>query len=276
MNGDRLSSTSKTRKPRVKNSAKLTLDTARLSPPPLFRSNTAPGKSGASITNTGARTPRSGNSISSEKEKVRSDDGFQSDSDKDSNQSAHSVHSNLSAYSGMSRTPSIKSDTIVRVRPKSSLGSDLSDKSQLDSLSLAHLAVNRQLQADKQAEEARKNRKIADLEISIRSLTAINAELDATNKKQAAEIIELKRKLRIYNDDSFMSEIYDIDDDISSSLTEASVVHRRRELAEIAKENDIRFRRICHAMDELLRDAQAALDYSTKIVGSRVITDAHL
>lgn len=39
---------------------------------------------------------------------------------------------------------------------------------------------------------------IEDLEISIRTLTKFNAELEATNKKQAAEIQELKRKLNMY------------------------------------------------------------------------------
>lgn len=154
------SNSAKPRKIRVKNSPKL--DVVVQPPTPLMRSNTLPAKP---TSNGIPRVPRSNTLGLPEKEKARSDDGFHSDSD--SNQSAHSVNSNLSTHSSMSyfnRAPSIKSDTVIRVRPKSSLGSsasDLSEKSQLDSLNLATLAANRQLQADKQAEEARKNRKVS-------------------------------------------------------------------------------------------------------------------
>jgi len=44
--------------------------------------------------------------------------------------------------------------------------------------------------------EAKTNRKIEDLEITNRSLLAINATLEATKHKQAKEIRELRRKLR--------------------------------------------------------------------------------
>ncbi|CAJ0744967.1 20505_t:CDS:2, partial [Entrophospora sp. SA101] len=135
------------------------------------------------------------------REKSKSDDGFHhSDSDKDSN---HSSHSNMSSSSTtnisshpLSRNSSVKSDTVARVRPKSSLGM-LTEKTKSDSLNLATVAANKQLKADRQAEEARKNRKIADLEISIKSLMKINSELDATNKKQAIEIQDLARRLQI-------------------------------------------------------------------------------
>lgn len=45
-------------------------------------------------------------------------------------------------------------------------------------------------------EEARSNRKIADLEISNKSLLAINATLEATKSRQAKEIRDLRRRLR--------------------------------------------------------------------------------
>ncbi|CAG8593454.1 8015_t:CDS:2, partial [Scutellospora calospora] len=101
---------------------------------------------------------------------------------------------------------------------------------------------------------------IADLEISIKSLMTINAELDETNKKQAAEIIELKRMLKIYSTDN---------DESSTPLTETDLV-------EIAKDNDVRFKRICLLIDELLRDAQEALECSTKAVGTKVLPNAQL
>ncbi|KDN43180.1 hypothetical protein RSAG8_06333, partial [Rhizoctonia solani AG-8 WAC10335] len=47
-----------------------------------------------------------------------------------------------------------------------------------------------------QREEARSNRKIADLEISNKSLLAINATLEATKSQQAKELRDLRRKLR--------------------------------------------------------------------------------
>lgn len=47
-----------------------------------------------------------------------------------------------------------------------------------------------------QREEARSNRKIADLEISNKSLLAINATLESTKTRQAKEIRDLRRKLR--------------------------------------------------------------------------------
>ncbi|CDO73006.1 hypothetical protein BN946_scf185007.g60 [Trametes cinnabarina] len=48
----------------------------------------------------------------------------------------------------------------------------------------------------KRKAEAKSNRKIADLEITNRSLLAINSSLEATKHKQAREIRELRRKLR--------------------------------------------------------------------------------
>ncbi|CAJ0746177.1 20862_t:CDS:2 [Entrophospora sp. SA101] len=190
------------------------------------------------------RRPKVKNGLSIEnREKSKSDDGFHhSDSDKDSN---HSSHSNMSSSSTtnisshpLSRNSSVKSDTVARVRPKSSLGM-LTEKTKSDSLNLATVAANKQLKADRQAEEARKNRKIADLEISIKSLMKINSELDATNKKQAIEIQDLARRLQM-------------------------------------KESDIRFRKICLVIDTLIRDGKNALEYKSKIGGSRVLTNVQL
>ena len=47
-----------------------------------------------------------------------------------------------------------------------------------------------------EAEEARRNRKLLDLEITNKSLMAINAALEVTKLKQAREIRDLKRRLR--------------------------------------------------------------------------------
>ncbi|CAG8673372.1 2236_t:CDS:2 [Cetraspora pellucida] len=246
---ERESNLTKARRPRVKNDSRV----ATVPPPSFLRNKTTSGSNRP-------RVARINTSSLSDKEKARSDDGFFSDSDKDSSQSNKSANSNISVQSSMSflnKTPSIISDAIIRVRPKSSLGTS-SEKSHID-------LANRQSQ---QADEARKNRKIADLEISIKSLMTINAELDETNKKQAAEIIELKRMLKV--NDSFMSEVYAVDDDeLSTPLTET-------DLAEIEKDNDVRFKRICLLIDELLRDAQEALECSAKAIGTKVLPNAQL
>src|SRR5687767_8454440 len=118
MNRDRSSNSVKVRKPRVKPSAiSAKLDTPT-QPPPLVRSHTMPSNN----TFT-PRAPRSSSSLAlPDKEKARSDDGFHSDSDKDSNQSANSNISIHSSKSYLTKTPSIKSNVVAKVRPKSSLG----------------------------------------------------------------------------------------------------------------------------------------------------------
>ncbi|RIA84706.1 hypothetical protein C1645_831866 [Glomus cerebriforme] len=261
MNRDRSSKSAKVRRPQVKTST----SNAKLEPPSLVRSNTLP----STPTNV-PRVPRSSSLGFSDKEKSRSDDGFHSDSDKDSNQSANSnisIHSNKSY---LTKSSSIKSNVVAKVRPKSSLGT-MSDNSSSDKskLELDIASLNRQFQADKQAEEARKNRKIEDLEISIQSLTKFNGELEATIKKQAAEIQVLKRKLTINDSfDSFMS-IYgsDDDDEVSSEI----------DLTEIEKDNDARFRHICMMIGELIQNANNAIEYKSKIGGgSKVLTNAQL
>lgn len=52
------------------------------------------------------------------------------------------------------------------------------------------------LEVDAEAQEAKKNRKILDLEITNKSLLAINSGLEVVKLKHVREIRELKRKLR--------------------------------------------------------------------------------
>jgi len=68
--------------------------------------------------------------------------------------------------------------------PRHSLGSPAANTDQPDD-------SDRKVRA-----EAKTNRKIEDLEITNRSLLAINASLETTKHKQATEIRELRRKLR--------------------------------------------------------------------------------
>ena len=153
MNLNRSSNSVKVRRSRtVKSTASNKTDT---STPPLVRSNTLPLNHNNTIV---ARAPRSSSLGLPDKEKARSDDGFHSDSDKDSNQSANSNMSVQSNKSYLTKPPSVKSNVVAKVRSRSSLGT-MSDNSSSSIFDIASL--NRQLQADKQAEEARKNRKVS-------------------------------------------------------------------------------------------------------------------
>ncbi|CEL54353.1 hypothetical protein RSOLAG1IB_07003 [Rhizoctonia solani AG-1 IB] len=112
-----------------------------------------------------------------------------------------------------------------------------------------------------QREEARSNRKIADLEISNKSLLAINASLESTKSRQAKEIEELKRKLResrlilppsaylaleqkdpLDTNDNFNEDEGDLDDDDEAQI-----------------EADESFNRVRGLLDKLMKDAQEAL-----------------
>lgn len=75
-----------------------------------------------------------------------------------------------------------------------------------------------------EAEEARFNRKLLDLEITNKSLMAINSALEVTKLKQAKEIRELKRRLRegrgpsegLVHRDSTGSGIFSDDEDLDT------------------------------------------------------------
>ncbi|SRR6266540_4359429 len=161
MNRDRGSNSVKIRKPRVKTSASSAkLDIPKKSPP-LVRSNTLPV-----IHTDFPRVPHTNPLGGMDNHKARSDDGFHSDSDKDSNQSANS---NISIHSGqnyLTKTSTIKSDFVAKVRPKvrpkSSLGT-MSDGSSSNKSKVEHFDFITFRADDRQAEEARKNRKVNKL-----------------------------------------------------------------------------------------------------------------
>ncbi|CAG8490403.1 574_t:CDS:2 [Paraglomus occultum] len=273
MNASHVSSTGRRtqtkRKPRITPSAKLDLNgdqqyTTRnqtLSPShslattPIVASN---------ITASPPKISRSRPSSYSDKDKAKSDDGFHSDSDKESN------HSNISIRQGKkypARSSSLnKLEPSARIRAKTSSGS-MSENVKIGNATST--VSSRSTTNDRSAEEAKQERKIADLEISIKSLMKINAELDETNKKQVIEIQELKRKLRM--SDTFMFEIYDATEEDCVSTPSSEL-----DFAETQKDNDIRFRRICLAIDEMLQTGKAALEHTLKIGGTRVLTEAQM
>lgn len=90
-------------------------------------------------------------------------------------------------------------DTPIEVSPDGNLsGSEESDLSsdERDSERRGHKRTASQEREDDERAEAKSNRKIADLEITTRSLLSINTTLEATKVRQAREIRDLRRKLR--------------------------------------------------------------------------------
>ncbi|KAI0673768.1 hypothetical protein C8Q78DRAFT_1120327 [Trametes maxima] len=87
----------------------------------------------------------------------------------------------------------LRSEPVTR-EPSSTSEADLLED--FDSDSAAHVDTSEDDSERKRKAQAKSNRKIADLEITNRSLLAINSSLEATKHKQAKEIRELRRKLR--------------------------------------------------------------------------------
>ncbi|CUA67082.1 Proteoglycan 4 [Rhizoctonia solani] len=110
--------------------------------------------------------------------------------------------SNLSSTTSSSSGSSAHATSIDRARTPMESGVRAKITAVPSKLGLDEESVDRDdsgidmFEADDQREEARSNRKIADLEISNKSLLAINASLEATKSRQAKEIEELRCKLR--------------------------------------------------------------------------------
>ncbi|KAI7883518.1 hypothetical protein K492DRAFT_175331 [Lichtheimia hyalospora FSU 10163] len=112
-------------------------------------------------------------------------------------------------------------------------------------------------------DEARANRKIADLEIEKSSLLAVNTTLEATLKQQAARIAELEKRFEV--NDAPLTPVSDkADDEASEEFAE--------KLLDEEVENDQVFQRIRQTMQGLIEQAEAALILKTKVSG-RVLTD---
>ncbi|KAI9006248.1 hypothetical protein CLU79DRAFT_780586 [Phycomyces nitens] len=107
--------------------------------------------------------------------------------------------------------------------------------------------------------EARVNRKIADLEIANQSFMAVNAMLEATVRKQASQVAQLKKQLKLNQANG---------EDIGLPAEPP-----KQELADLEEEweKDEVFQRLCHLTDQMLERAQAAVVFEFKGLG-RVIT----
>ncbi|KAF9955991.1 hypothetical protein BGZ70_010062 [Mortierella alpina] len=135
---------------------------------------------------------------------------------------------------------------------------------------------------------ARTRRKIGDLEISNTSLLQINQTLEATVRKQAAEIQELKQ--RIQSSSQFGSGFHLIPDnttsqgkDVSSEIIpentprSKSVITQETaviilELTEAERQADLTFKRLCATIEQMLYEARQALDQSTRPAGVKVLS----
>ncbi|RUS15169.1 hypothetical protein BC937DRAFT_92805, partial [Endogone sp. FLAS-F59071] len=144
---------------------------------------------------------------------------------------------------GPQRSESLNNNEPNKVVAKMRTGTILNGKGELVTMGAA----------TKGQDEARVNRTIADLELQNNSLIAVNAMHEATIRKQATEIAELKKRLSnggIRTD----SPTSDLDDEAM-------------ELTEEEKEDDKFFKRICSVMDHLIDQAKAAVAYQPTFTG---------
>ncbi|KAF9904352.1 hypothetical protein EC991_002804 [Linnemannia zychae] len=130
----------------------------------------------------------------------------------------------------------------------------------------------------RQEEAARTRRKIADLEISNTSLLQINQTLEATIRRQTAEMQELKTRMQsaqFGGDLSWMTSSQDQDSSLMGTMTatttpEAAVMIH--ELTESERQADMTFKRLCLTIDQMLFEAKQALDQSSKPAGVKVLS----
>ncbi|KAF9354405.1 hypothetical protein BGX34_011029 [Mortierella sp. NVP85] len=142
--------------------------------------------------------------------------------------------------------------------------------------------------AAKQAEEnrrteeaARTRRKIADLEISNTSLLQVNQTLEATIRKQTAEIQELKMRMQsaqfggdlgllsLDNPIPLSQEHLSDPNNPDANPEAAGVIH---EMTEVERQTDLTFRRLCITIEQMVLDARQALDQSMKPAGVKVLS----
>ncbi|CAE6523352.1 unnamed protein product [Rhizoctonia solani] len=121
-------------------------------------------------------------------------------------------------------------------------------------------------EVDTEREEARSNRKMADLEISNKSLLAINASLEATKSRQVKEINALRRRLResrlVLPHSAYLA--LEQEDPVGPTPS-----FEEEEEEEDSEENDVTqgqiqvdasFNRVRGLLDQLIIDAKTALE----------------
>ncbi|KAF7799226.1 hypothetical protein EIP86_010458 [Pleurotus ostreatoroseus] len=121
-------------------------------------------------------------------------------------------------------------------------------------------------------DEAKSNRKIADLEISNRSLLTINSSLEATKHRQAKEIRDLRRRLResililppsayhaaksSMTEDGILKDDEDEDEDDAAAEDEDDL----EEAALLEGKTDESYRRVKGLLESLLESGRRALE----------------
>ncbi|KAL1935163.1 hypothetical protein VTP01DRAFT_4303 [Rhizomucor pusillus] len=100
--------------------------------------------------------------------------------------------------------------------------------------------------------EARVNRKIADLEISNQSLLAVNAMLEATVRKQASQVAKLKKQISSDPQEVVVAPVL-LADATKEQLTD-----------EDDWEKDEAFVRLCRMTEKMIEQGRAALNFEFK------------
>ncbi|KAJ2824121.1 hypothetical protein IWW50_003482 [Coemansia erecta] len=116
-----------------------------------------------------------------------------------------------------------------------------------------------------EAAEARVSRKIQDLEISNKSLMAVNTQLESRVKSQREQISELKKQLQL--NVPYMPDM-SVEGEVSGELTDEA-------LKSALKEDKV-FERLISNLEHLIQDAKAALDYRSTVAAGKVISAAEL
>ncbi|KAF9938267.1 hypothetical protein BGZ67_000353 [Mortierella alpina] len=136
---------------------------------------------------------------------------------------------------------------------------------------------------------ARTRRKIGDLEISNTSLLQINQTLEATVRKQAAEIQELKQRIQTSSQfgngytlipDNTPSQDKDVSSEIipeNNTPKPKSVITNETaviilELTEAERQADLTFKRLCATIEQMMFEARQALDQSMRPAGVKVLS----
>ncbi|KAF9961639.1 hypothetical protein BGZ72_002730 [Mortierella alpina] len=182
-----------------------------------------------------------------------------------------------------------QSGTAAQSRPVTTQSSGSQYPSQPVVRSRSVAAANKLTGESRRTEDAaRTRRKIGDLEISNTSLLQINQTLEATVRKQAAEIQELKQRIQSSSQfgtgfnlipDSTTSQGKDITSEIIPEITprSKSVITNETaviilELTEAERQADLTFKRLCATIDQMMFEAKQALDQSLRPAGVKVLS----
>ncbi|KAI8069741.1 uncharacterized protein B0P05DRAFT_639279 [Gilbertella persicaria] len=107
--------------------------------------------------------------------------------------------------------------------------------------------------------EARVNRKIEDLELTVKSLLTVNAMLEATVRKQASQLNQVKKSGQV-SMDTLLEPPQDIVEPVIQSDSEEEW------------ENDALFQKLKKLTEQLIEQGQKSVDFEYKILG-RVLSN---